>query len=180
MPVGAEHYPRSLVSPIQQSALDEAVIDLIDDLSDDLAALKRGEPFNWLVMADHLPPAFRSRYDADFARRFYVTVLVVAWKLRSPDAHRLANLAERLALYAIVDRAEAKLEEWGEEDGLTALLPVACEDTGFLELYAATLRGMRPSQAKRQFYGTPLDFPSWFEPFGGRGEPHPYTRRPAG
>ncbi len=180
MPIGAEHYPRSLVSPIQQSALDEALVDLVDDFADDLAGLEQGQPFAELVMADYLPEAFRSRYDRAFARRFFVTLLVVAWKLKSPDAHRLANLAEQLAFRAIVDRAEANLEEWGEDAPLTDLIPVACETPEFMTLFLPTLQGVKPSEAKRRFYGTPLDFPKWFEPFGGRGEPHPYTRRRSG
>lgn len=178
MPLGAEHYPRSLVSSIQQSALGQAVLDLVDDFADDLAGLKQGQPFEELTMADYLPQAFRSRYDGVFARRFFVTLTVVAWKLRSPDAHSLSNLAEQIALYAIVERAEALLEEWDEADPLSALIPVACEeDTDFVALFHPSLDRLKPSEAKRRFYGTPLDFPKWFEPFGGRGEPHPYTRR---
>ncbi|MDP8921337.1 MAG: hypothetical protein M3O34_00445 [Chloroflexota bacterium] len=180
MPIGAAHYPRSLVSSVQQAALGEAVIDLIDDFADDLAALKQGQAFADLAMADFLPRAFGPRYDESFARRFFVTLMVVAWKLRSPDDHPLANLAEQLAFHAIVDRAEMILDEWGEDAPLTQLFPVACERTEFLTLYDPRLDQLKPSEARRRFYGTPLDFPKWFEPFGGRGQPHPYTRHRAG
>lgn len=176
MPIGAAHYPNRLVSPIQQSALTEAIVGLLDDLADDLASLKQGRPFADLVMADHLPGAFRSRYDDGFARRFYVTLTVVAWKLRSPDAHPLANMAEQIALHAIVDRAEATLEEWGEEAPLHHLIEVACESTDFLALFDPALHGLKPSEVRRRFYLTPLDVTKWFEPFDQHAAPHPYTR----
>jgi hypothetical protein len=88
-----------------------------------------------------LPEAYESRYVSfDFLKNWVVTLSIVGWKLAQPAPQPLTNVAEELALHAIIEDAVNRAVD-GEpphpeaEEPLRDLYDAAFEDTDFLVLF---------------------------------------------
>jgi hypothetical protein len=71
-----------VLSDLERRLLLDAAQELIDTTLMDLAASDRSDwtADNWLI-GTLLPPRYRLRYTAEFARRFFVCLVTVIWKL---------------------------------------------------------------------------------------------------
>jgi hypothetical protein len=85
-----------------------------------------------------LPEAYESRYASfDFLKNWVVTLSIVGWRLAQPAPQPLTNLAEEIALHAIIEDAVSRVVD-GEpphpeaEEPLRDLYDAAFEDTDFL------------------------------------------------
>ena len=105
----------SSLSESHASALQDATVLLTRfffDAVNELAAGKRVED-TWL--AEYLAARYRPYYDEAFARRFVTCLLTVSARLWSNETYRPACVAEQLAFRALLDFAQAGLEERGIE-----------------------------------------------------------------
>src|SRR5689334_17934191 len=91
-----------------QRALGEAANELISTTISDLVNSDETTwtNDNWLI-GDMLPPRYIPRYNGEFARKFFVCLVTVVWKLGQPIPMRLSCVAEELAVYILVQEAEA-------------------------------------------------------------------------
>jgi hypothetical protein len=79
------------------------------------------------TMADWLPPQYLHRYAKEgIVRRWLVTLITVAGKLRAPGWQPVSCVAEELALHAIVRTAEGVYEEEHGEEGDFGVLWDGC------------------------------------------------------
>jgi hypothetical protein len=136
------------------------------------------------MVSSELPRAYEDRYARfDFLKNWVLTLSIVGWKLAQPEPHPLTNVAEELALHAMIENAIAYAVD-GEpphpeaEEPLRDLYNDAFEDTDFLVLFdledSDDLGDLDPEQ---QIGLTDLRFKNWFRPFGGgvdRGAAHPF------
>jgi hypothetical protein len=174
-----------------QDALQSAAIMLLGEALDDIAGLAvddyiirrtdREIGSTALASVTDLPPQYDAAYDAAFLERWATTVTVVGWKLAQARKHVLSNVAEELAVHAMIGRAKMHLEMDGLDtdeavEAVDDLYAEACEDTDFLALYDSDLM---PSPRRRKEMGfTDVGFEHWFEPFldpEHRGVVHPFV-----
>ena len=131
-------------------------------------------------MLTDLPRKYLPRYDALFAKRFLDALLVVEWKLFALGEHKLACLAEELALNALIGCATGLLETRGSKADFTNLEEVAFEDRDFDSLFAMAEDGIEDTEIGEQLGTAGMKFEEWFEPFN-KGEVyrvHPYVDQP--
>jgi hypothetical protein len=152
-----------------------AIQVLIDEFLDDIAALKRGEQFADTGMAAYLPSAYGHRYNLLFAKRFLACVYAAAWKLHSPDPQALACVGEELALHALIQGAEAILENKGTRADFDALRETAFEDEDYILLFDPRWDGIDVSERGRRLGIANLRHDDWFEPFREEVPVHPYS-----
>jgi hypothetical protein len=176
MPIGNEN--DKAFPPDHQEALFTASNEMVDECFEDIAALLVGADFADTSMADVLPPRYLSLYTPQFAKQFLTCILTVAWKLRAPGTHRLACVAEVLALAALIERATIVLEEQEKEADFSALEQVAYEDRALEVLFEATPNAIENTSAGKVNATANLRFDDWFTPFRAESPVHPYVQRP--
>lgn len=147
-------------------ALHHSAMLLMDEALMDVAVLvrtRRAGPV--LGSTRELPSRFEDRYDVDFMKQWVVTLAVVAFKLGQVEYLPLSCVAEKLALRAIVVRADARARRRGEPPPPVGSLWHRLGDTGFLALFDGT-----PA------VDAPLEFDGWFDALAGGpcGRPHPF------
>jgi hypothetical protein len=142
---------------------------------------------NLVWVPGSLPSVYEDRYASfDFLKNWVITLSTVGWKLAQPDALPLANVAEELALHAMIEEAISWTADIAEPphpeavEHLRELYDSSFEDTDFLELFdlkdSDDLPDLDPSG---QMGMTDLRFKNWFQPFGSgtdRTVPHPFVR----
>src|SRR5258708_465615 len=90
------------LSPSHRRALTEAADVLIDTTLDNLPS--SDDPTwsndNWLI-GMLLPQRYQLRYDVRFARKFFVCLVTVIWKLGQSEPMRPSCVAEELAAHVL-------------------------------------------------------------------------------
>jgi hypothetical protein len=165
---------RSVLRADHQGALATAVHVLIDEFLDDIVALQRGEQFADTGMATYLPSAYGFRYNLLFAKRFLACVYTVAWKLYSPDPQALACVGEELALHALIQGAEAILDDKGTGTDFDSLRETAFEDEDYALLFDPQWDGIDQSAHGRRLGMASLRYDDWLIPFRDEDPVHPY------
>jgi hypothetical protein len=166
---------RSILRADHQRAMSTAVHVLIDEFLDDIVTLQRGGPFADTGMAAYVPSTYRHRYDPLFAKRFLACVYTVAWKLHAPDPQMLACVGEELALHALIQRAEAILDDKGTEANFDLLRETSFEDEDYALLFDPHWDGIEDSEHGRRLGVANLRYDEWFLPFRDDAPVHPYT-----
>ena len=105
------------------------------------------------------------RYNAIFAKRFLTALLIVEWKLFAPGEHKLACLAEELALHALIECADSLRKERGLKVDFTSLEEVAFEDRDFEILFNPAEDGLDETEVGARLGMTGMKFQEWFKPF---------------
>ncbi len=174
MPIGAQSYESDEVSGEDYRALLDASVVLADLYFDELSRISRNQDIEDSVFADDLPRTFLPRYTVGFVRRYFACFLTVAWKLRAPGVHRLACVAEELALSAMVRFAEGLPAADGSiaERNFSGFEAIAFEDLDFERLFESRLVDLEGSAAEGL---ANLRFKDWFEPFRDEDPVHPYV-----
>jgi hypothetical protein len=105
-------------------AVAEAVVMVIEELFDDVAALDEedttADQHESLLVMDELPPAFADQYSAWFAKRFLIATVIVGQRLTEDEWTPPQSIAEALALHLLKVRALEELTSTGllDEDVL--------------------------------------------------------------
>ncbi len=171
---------RKILSVEQRRALRQACDMLLDELLDELprADAQRTNLDLEEFSIELLPPQYQARYTERFGRRFLACLMTVAWKLNQPHFVKFACVAEELAAWAILRRAEALLEVDGLPSNLSRLETVLFEDTDFKMLFDPFMDGVDESELGKVMGMTSLRFEDWFTPFdleAKLGEVHPFA-----
>lgn len=171
------------LSEYERRILFEAARELIDTTLMDLGAsnLSDWTADNWLI-GTMLPPRYRSKYTAEFARRFFVCLVTVVWKLRQREPLRLSCVAEELAAHVLLQEAEAFAEEQELPVDYSSFRDTLFEDLDFEFLYDETYDGIERTELGEVMGITHLRFAEWFERFGPPAnsrytEVHPYAQQ---
>lgn len=175
MPIRTTRYTPDELPPRHEDALLTAIDLLVDECFEDISALLDGADFSSVEMATYLPPKYLPRYTPQFAKQFLACILTVAWKLRAPGVHRLACVAEELALAAIIERARDVLEDQGVEPAFGAFEQCAFEDLDYELLFRPELDGIEDTAVGRNLAMANLHFGDWFSPFRDENPVHPYV-----
>ena len=128
-----------VLSDQERGLLLEAAQELIDTTLMNLGASDRADwtADNWLI-GTMLPPRYRLKYTAKFARRFFLCLVTVVWKLGQREPLRLSCVAEELAAYILVLEAEALAEEQDQAVDFGSFRDTLFEDLDFEFLYDET------------------------------------------
>ncbi len=175
---------KDVLSPRQRIALYVGAEWLIEQGFDDMKII--GNPDFDIAdayLSDYLPARYLPKYTPLFLKQFFVTILIVAWKIAQPDTTYLTCVAEEMAAWAIIDEAEGYLEEHGEveEADFGAFIDDVFEDTDFRQLFSGTYDGIEETELGKMLGMTSLAFKDWFVPFRGNNDPdcgavHPYAQ----
>lgn len=161
-------------------ALLEAANDLINTTIRDLGA--SDEPHwtndNWLL-GMQLPPRYTPYNTGEFARKFFMCLVTVVWKLGQAEIIHLSCVAEELATHVLIQEAEAYLEGHGIQPDFSAFYDAYFKDTDFEFLYDNKHDGIEQSEIAETMGFANLAFTDWFKRFGppetdGYTEVHPY------
>ena len=96
-----------------QVVLDYAFMDLAELNAENPTLTENSQVVCWL------PPQFRRHYNANFMRKFIVSLSTMSYKLAQPECCGPSSTAEELALHAIIDEAESIREDEDDSGGLT-------------------------------------------------------------
>jgi hypothetical protein len=152
-------------------ALAEAAAFLMDLMLDDLASPASEWSAETSYIASLLPPRYLPRYTLGFARKFFVCVSTVVWKLGQHQPIGLSCVAEELAAHVLIGEAEALLEdEYGEKADFGTFEDVLFEDLDFELLYSNAHDGIEESELGGQMGVVNLVFPDWFKGFRSPGD----------
>lgn len=171
---------RKILSVEQRHALRQACDVLLDEMLDELPqADARRTAINLEEFSiELLPPQYQARYTERFGRRFLACMMTVAWKLNQPRYVKLACVAEELAAWAILRRAEALLEVDDLPSDLSRLEGALFEDTDFTMLFDPSMDGVDETELGKIMGISSLRFEDWFTPFdleSKLGEVHPFA-----
>ena len=162
--------------------LRDAAEELIDTTIQDLCASDASgwSADNWLI-GTMLPARYKLRYTGDFARKFFVCLVTVIWKLSQREAVRPSCVAEELAAHVLIREAEALLEVNGVHPDFDDFREAFFEDLDFEYLYDDAYDGIETSEVAEGMGITNLAFGEWFERFGppetsSYTEVHPYAQ----
>jgi hypothetical protein len=162
--------------------LRDAAEEVIDTTLQDLCASDAPDwsADNWL-MGTLLPARYKLRYTADFARKFFVCLITVIWKLGQREAVHPSCVAEELAAHILIREAEALLEGNGVQPDFADFRAAFFEDLDFAYLYDDASDGIETSEIAEGMGITNLAFGEWFERFGppetsSYTEVHPYAQ----
>ena len=177
----AQAYEEDL-PPNHRRALTEAAQVLIDTTIDD-SSRSSGPTWsndNWLI-GTMLPPRYQPRYTAQFARKFFVCLVTVIWKLGQREPMRPSCVAEELAAHVLIEEAEGFLEEDGVEADFGDFKETFFEDLDFELLYDEAYDGIETADIAGEMGITYLAFGDWFKRFGSPEmssytEVHPLAR----
>lgn len=176
------HAYEEALPPSHRRALADAADVLIDTTIDNLST--SSDPTwsndNWLIGL-MLPPRYQLRYDARFARRFFVCLVTVVWKLGQRAPMRPSCVAEELAAHILIEEAEGLLEQDGIEAEFEDFEDLFFEDLDFAYLYDDAYDGIEKADIAEEMGITYLAFGDWFKRFGppdssGYTEVHPFAR----
>ena len=172
-----------VLSAQERRRLLEAAQELIDTTLMDLGASDRSDwtADNWLI-GTMLPPHYRLKYTAEFARRFFVCLITVVWKLGQQEPLRLSCVAEELAAHVLLQEAEALAQELDQPVDYSIFRDTLFEDLDFEFLYDETYDGIEGTDLGETMGITHLPFAEWFERFGPPAsstytEVHPYSQQ---
>ena len=167
----------------ERRLLLEAAEELIDTTLMDLSASDRTDwtADNWLI-GTMLPPRYRLKYTAGFARKFFICLVTVAWKLAQREPLRLSCVAEELAAQVLLQEAEAIAEEHDQIVDYSSFRDTLFEDLDFEFLYDETYDGIEGTELGETMGIAHLPFAEWFERFGQPAsstytEVHPYAQQ---
>jgi hypothetical protein len=167
-----------VLSDLEARLLLEAADELIDTTLMDLEGSGRRDwtADNWLIGA-MLPPRYRLKYSAGFARKFFMCLVTVAWKLGQREPLRLSCVAEELAAHVLLQEAEAFADERSQIVDYSSFRDMLFEDLDFEFLYDEAYDGIEG----KTMGITHLPFAEWFERFGPPDgstytEVHPYAQ----
>jgi hypothetical protein len=160
-----------VLSETQAAVFFQALDDLMEDFFQDVADAANGTPFVALSMADYLPAGNLSAYDSLFARQFLASLLVVGWKLRSPGSHRLACIAEHLALRAVGRRAIEYAETTQDAERIGRVHADLFSSIGLQHVFERPSSG--PPWAVGESAGAGVN--GWFEAFGPDNPVYPHV-----
>lgn len=163
----------------------DAAQELIDTTLMDLGASDQPgwNADNWLI-GTMLPPRYRLRYTAEFARRFFVCLVTVIWKLGQREPIRLSCVAEELAAHVVLQEAEAFADEQDQAVDYSSFRGTLFEDVDVEFLYNEMYDGIERTELGDMMGITHLPFAEWFERFGpptrsgassAYAEVHPYA-----
>lgn len=162
-------------------ALQEAADELINTTIENLGTSYDSDwsANNWLI-GTMLPPRYELKYTGDFARKFFVCLITVVWKLGQREIVRPSCVAEELAVHVLIEEAKAVMQERGEEADFGGFEDVYFEDLDFEFLYDDAYDGIEISDLGEQMGVTNLAFAEWFARFGPPESPdylevHPYA-----
>ncbi len=162
-----------------RSALQAACDILIDEFLEEYPEIAESElPFAESSLGSYLPTKHRLRYTPLFAKRFFASILVVAWKLAQEDPLKplLACTAEELALRALIARAESVLELEELDHDFEPFTDTVFEDLDHELLYAPELDGVETGKSAKALGYAFLEFDSWFRSFASATSTvHPYA-----
>jgi hypothetical protein len=168
----------------QREALEASIDLLIDACFEDITAMADGRTtFADSQLAIFLPPRYLPKYTIGFARRFFVTLVTVAWKLAQPEQIPLACVAEELVAWALIRRARVYLDLYDKPQSahdFTEFIDVLFADVDFLFLYEPAYDGIDQTEIGARAGMTSLAFADWFHRFGAEldttyGAVHPYA-----
>jgi len=133
------------------------------------------------VAGTMLPARYRLRCTGDFARKFFVCLVTVIWKLGQREAFRPSCVAEELAAHILIREAEALLEGNGVHPDFADFREAFFGDLDFEYLYDDASDGIEASEIAEGMGITNLAFGEWFERFGppetsSYTEVHPYAQ----
>jgi hypothetical protein len=166
----------STLPPDHWDALRASIDILIDGFSDDIARLMIDEVgFEHTFMSIYLPPQFKSRYNALFAKKLLVCLITVAWKFDQPGNWPLACTGEQLALRALVERAESETELDGKDYDFGDFWELAFPDCDLDMLYEPAFDGIEDSDIADEMGARHLHPDRWFEPLYDGIPVHPYV-----
>jgi hypothetical protein len=149
---------------------------LIDGFSDDIARLLIDEvDFEHTFMSAYLPPQFKARYGALFAKKLFVCLVTVAWKLDQAGNWPLACTGEQLALRALVERAESQMELDGSDYDFEDFWELAFPDRDLDMLFEPAFDGVEDSEIADYMGARHLHPDRWFEPLYEGIPVHPYV-----
>ena len=136
---------------------------------------------NWLI-GTMLPSRYRLKYTAGFARKFFICLVTVVWKLGQREPLRLPCVAEELAAHVLLQEAEAFAEEHDQIVDYSSFRDTLFEDLDFEFLYDETYDGIEGTELGETMGITHLAFAEWFERFGPLAsstytEVHPYAQQ---
>lgn len=165
-----------------RQALAEAADFLLDTTLHELQASDDPEwgADNWLI-GTMLPPRYAPRYTSQFARKFFVCLTTIVWKLGQLDVIRPSCVAEELAAHILIQEAETLLHERGEAADFGSFEDDFFEDVDFEFLFSGAFDGVEESELGQELGIVNLAFGDWFKRFGSPGsadytEVHPYVR----
>jgi hypothetical protein len=115
---------------------------------------------NWLI-GTLLPARYRLRYAGPFARKFFVCLLTVVWKLGQREPIRPSCVAEELAAHVLIREAEALLEVNGVHPDFAGFRDIFFEDLDFEDLYDEAYDGIEVSEVAAEMGITHLAFAEW-------------------
>jgi hypothetical protein len=171
-----------VLSDDEARLLLEAAEELIDTTLMDLEASGRRDwtADNWLIGA-MLPPRYRLKYTAGFARKFFTCLVTVVWKLGQREPMRLSCVAEELAAHVLLQEAEAFAQEHDQIVDYSSFRDTLFEDLDFEFLYDEAYDGIEGTELGETMGITHLPFAEWFERFGRPAsatytEVHPYVQ----
>lgn len=147
------------------SALRDATVLLTRYFFDAVTDLSKGIPIEETWMSEYLPSRYRAHYDETFGRQFLTCLLSVSGGLWSGGSFRPACVGEQLAFHALLDFAQATIEDRGQEADFGTLWDLAYDDLGVNTLF--TVSGVVDPR---------LEFRRWFEPFTTGDLIHPSIR----
>jgi hypothetical protein len=129
IPFAASH---GVVGSEACEAIQRAAMIAIDEAFMDVADWARA-PYGpaTLVSPSYLPENLRAQYDLDLAKQWTMVLTVVAFKLCQGNHLPLSCLAERWALHALIEVANAAAEERGEPPPQLDRLRESLGDTDF-------------------------------------------------
>jgi hypothetical protein len=167
----------------ERRILFDAAQELIYTTLMDLGASDRPDwtADNWLI-GTMLPPRYRLKYTADFARRFFMCLGTVIWKLGQREPMRLSCVAEELATHVLLQEAEALAEEQELPVDYSNFCDTFFEDLDFEFLYDESYDGIERTELGEVMGITHLPFAEWFERFGPPAsstytQVHPYAEQ---
>jgi hypothetical protein len=155
---------RSALADSHVAALQDSAVLLPGFLFDAISDLRRGVPFEATWLAEFLPKRYAHEYDEHIARKFLTCVLTVAAQLWSSESYRPACVGEHLAFCALLDFAQATLEERGVDPNFGPDWEAAFDDLGVKTLFDDS-HAVEPR----------LELSEWFRPIGEQ-QPHPSIR----
>jgi hypothetical protein len=141
------HAYADVLSYQERRILLEASQELIDTTLMDLGASDRSDwtADNWLI-GTMLPPRYRLRYTAEFARRFFVCLVTVIWRHGEQEPIRLSYVAEELVAHVLLPEAESLAEEDDQAADYSTLRDTLFEEVDFEFLYDETYDGIESTE----------------------------------
>lgn len=146
------------------------------NMKDDIETLSKNPDDaikTWLW--NYLPPTGRGDLDIHLAFKLLVTIITVAFKFRYNKKFLLANRAEEIVLYIVMEVAKELAEAY--EDRVldyTDFFGTYFDDMDFYYLYQPEYDGIDGSVTGDQMGIGSLAVKDWFTPFNNDRKPHPF------